>query len=72
MVTKGKISPLLDAILSDPVESQKLRRAIATGEDYVIEVSGTTYRIVTSTQNSAEARDIPLGDRLAKEKFHPA
>lgn len=43
---KGKISKNLKAILGNEAARQKLRRALLTGNDSVIEVDGSKYRVV--------------------------
>jgi hypothetical protein len=55
--TQGKVSPLLAAILRDKEASERLRLAIAKGEDFVFTIEGITYRISTSGESS----DLPNG-----------
>jgi len=60
--TKGKVSPLLAAILRDRDASERLRVAIANGEDFVISIDGITFRIATSTQ-SGKSSAASVGNR---------
>ena len=63
--TKGKISPLLAAILRDKEASERLRLAIANGEDFIFHTNGVTYRISTTTENNRS------NDSVEKNKTAP-
>lgn len=68
--TKGKISPLLAAILRDKDASERLRNAIANGEDFEFTIDGVTYRISTSNQSGTTANG--SSDKTPRARLAPA